>query len=115
MRVVAPLLGIDDNCQRSLRSRSLDRLRLFSSAARVQRFAMASLSSALCQVPSWGKAKLTEVVGIDPRSLALLRVSLGLLLIVDLATRAPDFWAFYTNQGILTVAESIPVSGPWSW
>lgn len=63
----------------------------------------------------WWRAKLSEVVGIDPRSLALFRISLGLILLVDLATRASDFGAFYGPEGFLSVAESIRESGPWSW
>lgn len=40
-------------------------------------------------------------VGIDPRALAALRVALGLLILADLAIRATDLVAFYTDAGVL--------------
>src|SRR5262245_7739405 len=39
--------------------------------------------------------------GLDPRSLALFRIGLGLTLLVDLAGRWPDLVAHYTDDGVL--------------
>ena len=44
---------------------------------------------------------LREIFGIDLRTLALFRVGLGALLLVDLALRARDLTAHYTDAGIL--------------
>ena len=35
----------------------------------------------------WFQKKLTDVIGLDPRSLAVLRVGLGLTLLLDVAIR----------------------------
>ena len=62
--------------------------------------------------PNW----LVRLFGIDPRSLALFRIIFGLVLIYDLATRAVDYRAMYTDQGVAplaTVAESH--RGSWHW
>ncbi len=44
---------------------------------------------------------LREVFGVDLRTLALFRVLLGLFLILDLALRARDLTAHYTDFGIM--------------
>lgn len=44
---------------------------------------------------------LSRLAGIDTRSLALLRVSLAALVLVDLALRARELVAFYTDAGVL--------------
>lgn len=46
-------------------------------------------------------AGLRAIFGIDLRTLALFRLGLGLLLILDLALRARDLAAHYTDIGIL--------------
>ena len=46
-------------------------------------------------------ASVREVFGMDLRTMALFRVGLGLLLIVDLVLRARDLRAHYTDFGIL--------------
>jgi hypothetical protein len=54
--------------------------------------------------------------GIDPRSLAVFRVAVGALLLVDLAIRATDFSAMYVDGGIMpidTVREYF--GGRWCW
>src|SRR4051812_43057005 len=38
---------------------------------------------------------------IDPRTLGALRISLALLLLVDLCRRIPDLGVFYTDRGLL--------------
>jgi len=47
------------------------------------------------------KAALRRRLGIDVRALAALRVSLALLILVDLAMRGRDIVAFYTDAGVL--------------
>lgn len=44
---------------------------------------------------------MAELFTLDLRTLAVLRVSLGVLLLVDLGARAVDFRAFYTDDGVL--------------
>lgn len=46
----------------------------------------------------WLKASL----GVDLRSLALLRIGLGLMLLADLINRAPDIHAHYSDWGVLS-------------
>jgi len=48
---------------------------------------------------------VNRVFGLDLRSLALLRVGIGLMLLVDLAVCAGDLRAHYTDFGILPRAE----------
>lgn len=45
--------------------------------------------------------KLEELFGIDLRSLALFRVGLGLLILVDLFSRVGDIRAFYADAGVI--------------
>lgn len=52
-------------------------------------------------------AAVREVFGIDLRTLALFRVGLGCLLLIDLALRARDLTAHYTDRGILPRAEAV--------
>ncbi|NJO94024.1 MAG: HTTM domain-containing protein [Hydrococcus sp. RM1_1_31] len=47
------------------------------------------------------KAKLEQLFGLDLRSLALLRIGLAVLLLVDLFKRAQDIQAHYSDRGIL--------------
>ncbi len=42
-----------------------------------------------------------DLFGIDTRSLAVLRVALALILLADLAIRASELEAFYTEDGVL--------------
>lgn len=44
---------------------------------------------------------VARIFGIDKRSLALFRIVMALVLLSDLATRALDITAFYTDSGIL--------------
>lgn len=43
---------------------------------------------------------LERRLGIDPRALAALRISLGILLLVDLGLRARDLATFYSDAGV---------------
>jgi len=47
------------------------------------------------------RARLATAFGVDLRSLAAFRVALGALLLYDLATRALDLRAHYTEAGVL--------------
>lgn len=60
---------------------------------------------------SW-RARLADVFGIDLRSLALVRIGLAAVLLVDLAVRAGDLRAHYTDFGILP-SDVLPAHG-WS-
>ena len=42
-----------------------------------------------------------DLFGIDTRSLAVLRVALALIILADLAIRASELSAFYTEDGVL--------------
>jgi hypothetical protein len=48
---------------------------------------------------------LTRIVALDARSLALMRIGVGGILLADLAVRAGDLRAHYTDFGILPRAE----------
>lgn len=50
-------------------------------------------------------ARMREAFSLDLRSLALLRIGVGVVLLVDLAVRAQDLRAHYTDFGILPRAE----------
>src|SRR5918998_5721050 len=49
----------------------------------------------------WGHAKIVEIFGADLRSLATFRIVLAALVLLDLASRAPDLYAHYTDRGVL--------------
>jgi hypothetical protein len=49
---------------------------------------------------SSGPTTLKNLFGIDPRSLALFRIAMGLLLLADLLVRATDLTAMYTDDGM---------------
>ncbi len=53
---------------------------------------------------------LKKVLSIDLRSLALLRISLALLILLDLFLRTFDMEAFYTDSGILPRSKWIEIS-----
>jgi hypothetical protein len=58
-------------------------------------------------------AALRRRIGIDVRALAAFRVALGVVLLVDLALRARNLTAFYTDAGVLPrslLAESYPLA-----
>jgi hypothetical protein len=59
------------------------------------------------------RAKVRELFAIDLRSLALFRIGLGLLLLVDLAGRSTDLTAHYTDAGVLPRA-AMPEMHFWS-
>lgn len=53
-------------------------------------------------------------LSIDPRTLALTRIYLGAMLLVDLFKRALDLSAFYTDSGLLPREAAVSRSGDWS-
>src|SRR6266516_2736653 len=48
-----------------------------------------------------GRALARAYLTVDPRSLGLFRIGLGLLLLTDLLRRVPWIGTFYSNQGLL--------------
>jgi hypothetical protein len=52
---------------------------------------------------------------IDTRALAVFRVGLGLLLLADLALRARDLRAFYTDAGVLPRSALVAHGDPLHW
>ncbi len=60
-------------------------------------------------------ASLRDIFGIDLRTLALFRVLLGGFLILDLALRARDINAHYTDFGIMPRGVLIPYLSPGSF
>jgi hypothetical protein len=58
---------------------------------------------------------LTNVFGLDTRSLAVLRIGFGLILLIDLALRAADLRAMVAGDGILPIDYSIAIRGPGGW
>ncbi len=58
--------------------------------------------------------KLRPIISLDLRSLALLRILMGILIIYDLINRSTDLVAFYTDFGVLPRAELLrEVNDPW--
>lgn len=53
-----------------------------------------------------------ERIAIDTRSLAAFRIAVGLLLLVDLALRARNLEAFYTDDGVLSREALLTWSDP---
>ncbi len=45
--------------------------------------------------------KVRQLLGIDTRSLAVLRIALAALVLIDLLQRAVDLQAHYTDFGVL--------------
>ena len=54
------------------------------------------------RVLSWGRTKVVEILGADLRSLAAFRILLALLVLADLANRATDLFAHYSDAGVLS-------------
>lgn len=59
------------------------------------------------------KAKLDELFGFDLRSLALMRVSLGLLIIYDLYVKVIDLKLFYTDSGFVPRTLAVKINPEW--
>ncbi len=64
----------------------------------------------------WAYAKVVEIFGSDLRSLATFRIVLALLVISDLANRATDLSAHYTDAGIMPRTVLVEqVLSPWAF
>ena len=59
------------------------------------------------------KLKAQQLFGIDLRSLAIFRISIALIIIVDLITRATDLESHYTDRGVLPIDRVIEHSPKW--
>lgn len=71
----------------------------------------------MISIPPELKTRFEDLFGIDVRSLRLLRISLGVLLIADLCMRARNLRAHYTDAGIFPRAAAIENFGgqPGRW
>ena len=78
-----------------------------------------SPSTTLKDSPStqgWWRTKVMEVFGADLRSLATFRIVLALLVLADLASRATDLTAHYTDAGVMPRTDLLEqVLGPWQF
>jgi hypothetical protein len=64
----------------------------------------------------WAYAKVLEIFGADLRSLATFRIVLALLVLSDLAIRATDLSAHYTDAGIMPRTVLVEqVLSPWAF
>ncbi|MGD1807156.1 DCC1-like thiol-disulfide oxidoreductase family protein [Dapis sp. BLCC M126] len=61
------------------------------------------------------KTKLEELFGLDLRSLALFRVGLALIIIVELIIRATDLTAHYSDAGVMPRTLLKEISNPFYW
>ena len=52
---------------------------------------------------------------LDLRALALMRIGVGALILIDLLLRAPSFMAFMTDRGVMTREMSMSVNSEWHW
>ena len=59
------------------------------------------------------KLKAQELFGMDLRSLAIFRISIALIIIVDLIARASDLESHYTDRGVLPIDRVIEHSPKW--
>jgi len=57
--------------------------------------------------------RLKTVFSIDLRSLALMRIAMALLILVDLALRSSTMQLFYTDAGLLPRAKWLAVNNQW--
>ncbi|HVA49007.1 MAG TPA: HTTM domain-containing protein [Pirellulales bacterium] len=80
-----------------------------------------SITTAGPRLPSW-PGWLVQGLAIDVRSLAAFRVALATVVLIDLAERAADLTAHYTDAGVLPRAARIVMehnetaaAGPWAW
>ena len=66
----------------------------------------------------WARSKILDVFGADLRSLAVFRIVLALLVLADLANRATDMTAHYSDRGILprvAVVSDADVLSPYAF
>lgn len=63
----------------------------------------------------WIKTKLPELLGADLRSLAVFRIALACLVLMDITTRARSLRALYTDEGALPRNVLLEYLNPWQW
>jgi predicted DCC family thiol-disulfide oxidoreductase YuxK len=60
--------------------------------------------------------RLGESFSLDLRSLALFRICLASVILIDLVSRSRDFGAFYTDSGVLSCRQAEAIFGkPLTW
>ena len=60
--------------------------------------------------------RLTQLFSIDLRSLALVRIGLAVVILIDCARRIPDMFTFYGDGGVLPLSYTqLFWTGDWSW
>src|SRR4051794_22029683 len=64
-------------------------------------------------VPFWRRA-LDNIFALDVRSLALMRIGIGVMMLWDLADRYPDLTALFSDEGVLPRALLPPNNLPLS-
>jgi hypothetical protein len=62
-----------------------------------------------------GIPALLQIFALDLRSLALFRVMLGIMIVVDLVGRSSNMFAHYANLGVWPVVEAINNINPHSF
>jgi hypothetical protein len=64
----------------------------------------------------WAYAKVVDIFGADLRSLATFRIVLALLVLYDLAIRATDLTAHYSDSGVMPRADLVQeLMSPWAY
>lgn len=74
---------------------------------------LSKLWSALLNPDS--RVSLKTVFSIDLRSLALMRITMALLILVDLVLRSSAITLFYTDAGVLPRAKWLELHNKWYW
>ncbi len=67
--------------------------------------------NAIFGAQNWGSLK--TVFSIDLRSLALMRICLALLILLDLVLRVPTMQMFYTDLGVLPRSRWLEINNSW--
>src|SRR5689334_6973265 len=57
--------------------------------------------------------RLSDVMGLDLRSVGLLRIGIAICLLIDLAGCAPDLQAHYTDAGLFPRDAAIETADAW--
>ncbi len=65
--------------------------------------------------PSRLRSKLIDLFGIDPRTLAFSRIVVAAVLLYNLATRAVELRAMYSDEGMFPIADVARFWGPDTW
>ena len=65
--------------------------------------------------PAGMKNKSLEWFSLDYRSLAILRIGMGAIILLDLIQRAEDLRAFYSDEGVLPRAQFLQLWNNQWW